>query len=103
MAAARCNVAAVAGAVAPAAVRGASQVERLVASVQGLGISKFTGLRISAKGVSSDAAMPARNARRGKQVSVRATAAVEIAQKTDDALVEKSVNTIRFLAIDAVV
>ncbi len=35
-------------------------------------------------------------------MAVRATAAVETAQKTDNAVVEKSINTIRFLAIDAV-
>jgi transketolase len=101
MAAARCNVAAVAGAVAPAAVRGAVQVERLGASVQGLGMSKFAGLRIASKGErSSDGAGEC--ARRTSKVAVRATAAVETAQKTDNAVVEKSINTIRFLAIDAV-
>jgi transketolase len=84
-------VAAVAGAVAPAAVRGAVQVERLGASVQGLGMSKFAGLRIASKGErSSDGAGEC--ARRTSKVAVRATAAVETAQ----------INTIRFLAIDAV-
>jgi transketolase len=87
-------VAAVAGAVAPAAVRGAVQVERLGASVQGLGMSKFAGLRIASKGErSSDGAGEC--ARRTSKVAVRATA-------TDNAVVEKSINTIRFLAIDAV-
>ncbi|KAK4723943.1 hypothetical protein R3W88_026722 [Solanum pinnatisectum] len=37
-----------------------------------------------------------------QQFSVRASAAVETLEKTDAAIVEKSVNTIRFLAIDAV-
>ncbi|KAM3287509.1 transketolase, chloroplastic [Capsicum chacoense] len=37
-----------------------------------------------------------------QQLSVRASAAVETLEKTDAALVEKSVNTIRFLAVDAV-
>jgi hypothetical protein len=103
MAALRCNVAAVAAAAAPSGVRAASQSERLGVSAQGCGMTKFAGLRIAGKGVSS--AQPAGNSRsQGKKVvKVSAsTAPVETLEKTDSALVEKSVNTIRFLAIDAV-
>jgi transketolase len=99
MAAVRCNVGAVAAAAAVApALR---QTERLGNSVQGLGMGKFAGLRIASKGVSGQASPNVRKGRSNK-LAVRATAAVETAQKTDNAVVEKSINTIRFLAIDAV-
>lgn len=105
MAAMRCNVGAVAGAVAPAAVSSsaaAAQAERLGSSVQGLGMTKFAGLRIASTGAVSAGARPNARKASSRKVAVRATAAVETTQKTDNAVVEKSVNTIRFLAIDAV-
>lgn len=112
MATMRCNVGATTGtAVAPAVVRH-QMTERLGTSVQGLAMSKFLGLRIASKGMksSSHGSIPTnvlkgssrKNRNNNNKVTVRATAAVETTQKTDNAVVEKSINTIRFLAIDAV-
>lgn len=98
MAAVRCNVGAVVASAAAPAGTTSRQVDKLGGSVLGLGISRFAGLKM----VSSSAGVKKENVKRMGKSVVRATAAVETAQRTDNAVVEKSVNTIRFLAIDAV-
>lgn len=94
----RCNVGAVVASAAGPAGTTTRQVNKLGGSVLGLGISRFAGLKM----VSSSAGVKKENVKCMGTSVVRATAAVETAQKTDNAVVEKSVNTIRFLAIDAV-
>ncbi|KAL7158524.1 hypothetical protein ABFS83_02G149500 [Erythranthe nasuta] len=64
-----------------------------------LSIPSFSGLKAAS---SSAAASVSRRRAPAARLPVRASAAVETLEKTTDALVEKSVNTIRFLAIDAV-
>ncbi|XP_047338723.1 transketolase, chloroplastic [Impatiens glandulifera] len=61
----------------------------------------FSALKSTA---SSPSSLPTRSRRsiNSRRVSVRASAAVETLEKTENTLVDKSVNTIRFLAIDAV-
>ncbi|KAI5061531.1 hypothetical protein GOP47_0024036 [Adiantum capillus-veneris] len=67
---------------------------------------RFTGLKVAFSSSSRTASslLPTGSCSRKSlhSVDVTATAAVEAAPKTDVSLVEKSVNTIRFLAIDAV-
>ncbi|KAG0576534.1 hypothetical protein KC19_5G087600 [Ceratodon purpureus] len=98
MAAMRCNAAAVV--VAPAvAVREAKVVSRVV--VPGVGLGKFVGLR--GAGLRGEVAVRAVERRAaGVVTKAAASSSVETLEKTDLAVLEKSVNTIRFLAIDAV-
>ncbi|XP_019181486.1 PREDICTED: transketolase, chloroplastic [Ipomoea nil] len=63
-----------------------------------LSFPTFSGLKAGRRAVPSSAAVPAPQ----RSSTVRASAAIETLEKTDTALVEKSVNTIRFLSIDAV-
>lgn len=97
-------VAAVAG--TPAAAVGtrsaaATETARLCASsAQGLGLSTFVGLRAGSN--ASRGVTPRVRPLKAENSSVRAASSVETVEKTDVAVVEKSVNTIRFLAIDAV-
>lgn len=65
---------------------------------------KFTGLKLSspASSASSQIRHWKSSSCKGLGLAVTATAAVEIAPKADVALIEKSVNTIRFLSVDAV-
>lgn len=103
MAALGCNVAAMAG--APAVGVAVSEKARLgspVPTSQGLGLSKFLGLRSVRSDVAGDVAVRVRNLKAKHLVRAAASPSVETLEKTDLALLEKSVNTIRFLAIDAV-
>ncbi|PTQ45753.1 hypothetical protein MARPO_0013s0012 [Marchantia polymorpha] len=99
MAALRCNVAAVAPVAGVArAVAGAERAVGVATPSAALG--RFMGL----KRVSNVRAAPAPVARVAQKSAAVVTkaVAVETLEKTDTALVEKSINTIRFLAIDAV-
>ncbi|KAK3036047.1 hypothetical protein RJ639_030748 [Escallonia herrerae] len=64
-----------------------------------LSLPTFSGLKSSSRAASAATRRLVTPAIRGP---VRASAAVETVEKTETALVDKSVNTIRFLAIDAV-
>ncbi|KAL3326001.1 hypothetical protein AABB24_036954 [Solanum stoloniferum] len=66
-----------------------------------LSFSTFSGLKSIPFTSSHRRILPSTTVTK-QQFSVRASAAVETLEKTDAAIVEKSVNTIRFLAIDAV-
>ncbi|NP_001275202.1 transketolase, chloroplastic [Solanum tuberosum] len=66
-----------------------------------LSFSTFSGLKSTPFTSSHRRILPSTTVTK-QQFSVRASAAVETLEKTDAAIVEKSVNTIRFLAIDAV-
>lgn len=101
MAALGCNVATMAGAVAGICAEKA----RLGGSptTQSLGLSKFVGLRaVSAQSTGDVARMRRSSAKIGVAVRASVSPSVETLEKTDLAVLEKSVNTIRFLAIDAV-
>ena len=102
MAALRCNVATMAGmpALGARSVAAGSDKARLGASTKGLGLSEFVGLRAVSCKTAGDVAGQVRSLK-VKNGAVRA-ASVGTLEKTDIALLEKSVNTIRFLAIDAV-
>jgi transketolase len=103
MAALRCNVATMPGApaVRVRSVAAGSEKARLGASAQqGLGLSKFVGLRAVRCKAAGDVAQV--RSLKAKTGAVRAAASVETLKTTDIALLEKSINTIRFLAIDAV-
>lgn len=67
-------------------------------ALPGINLSSISATRTLSH--ASRAVIPTR--RVGLRASVRASAVAETLEKTDTALVEKSVNTIRFLAIDAV-
>ncbi|XAR63180.1 Transketolase [Bertholletia excelsa] len=69
-------------------------------SVPTFSLPTFSGLKKSSS-ASTTSLIPSRR-RVNHHRSVRASAAVETLEKTDTALVEKSINTIRFLAVDAV-
>ncbi|KAL3356192.1 hypothetical protein AABB24_017063 [Solanum stoloniferum] len=66
-----------------------------------LSFSTFSGLKSTPFTSSHRRILPSTTVTK-QQFTVRASAAVETLEKTDAAIVEKSVNTIRFLAIDAV-
>ncbi|KAG5579810.1 hypothetical protein H5410_050437 [Solanum commersonii] len=66
-----------------------------------LSFSTFSGLKSTHFTSSHRRILPSTTVTK-QQFTVRASAAVETLEKTDAAIVEKSVNTIRFLAIDAV-
>ncbi|CAI5971619.1 unnamed protein product [Closterium sp. NIES-65] len=95
MEAVRCNIAQAAS-VAPA-LRGAETKASLSSVKAPLGL--YSGLR---KTSSAKASKKSRAAVKAQIAKVTATAAVEVAAKTDAALLEKAINSIRFLAIDAV-
>lgn len=67
-------------------------------------VAASSSLSVASSGLKSASSITATSApRRHGPVPIRASAAVEtLAETTDAKLVEKSVNTIRFLAIDAV-
>eukprot|EP01018_Ginkgo_biloba_P016182 Gb_10221 [translate_table: standard] len=97
---------ATAGAVSANALHNATQSERLgSASPPGFSFSKFAGLKLRSH---AKVGCASRNTwapvKRGLRVSPGGAkaAAVETLETTSTALVEKSINTIRFLAIDAV-
>ncbi|KAM3344591.1 Transketolase, chloroplastic [Capsicum chinense] len=69
-------------------------------SPSSLSLPTFSGLKSTTSTTFRRRTLPSPVAVRSPEV--RASAAVETLEKTDNALVEKSVNTIRFLAIDAV-
>ncbi|CAI7851828.1 unnamed protein product, partial [Closterium sp. NIES-54] len=95
MEAVRCNIAQAAS-VAPA-LRGAETKASLSSVKAPLGL--YSGLR---KTSSAKASKNSRAAVKAQIAKVTATAAVEVVAKTDAALLEKAINSIRFLAIDAV-
>eukprot|EP00250_Pteridium_aquilinum_P014792 c22202_g2_i1 orf=231-1691(+) len=64
--------------------------------------AKFTGLKLSSSSYSSPSLPQKGSSCKSLHHLVTASAAVEAASKTDVSLIEKSVNSIRFLAIDAV-
>ncbi|XP_049401395.1 transketolase, chloroplastic [Solanum stenotomum] len=66
-----------------------------------LSFSTFSGLKSTPFTSSHRRILPSTTVTK-QQFTVRVSAAVETLEKTDAAIVEKSVNTIRFLAIDAV-
>ncbi|VFQ75749.1 unnamed protein product [Cuscuta campestris] len=65
-----------------------------------LSLPNFNGLRASAS--ARRRAVPSAAVRRGRAMAVRASASVGTVEEAETALVDKSVNTIRFLAVDAV-
>ncbi|VFQ91277.1 unnamed protein product [Cuscuta campestris] len=65
-----------------------------------LSLPNFNGLRASAS--ARRRAAPSAAVRRGRALAVRASASVGTVEEAETALVDKSVNTIRFLAVDAV-
>ncbi|KAK6789951.1 hypothetical protein RDI58_013751 [Solanum bulbocastanum] len=69
-------------------------------SPSSLSLPTFSGLKSTTATSFRRRIIP--SAAAGRHSAIRASAAVETLEKTDNALVEKSVNTIRFLAIDAV-
>jgi hypothetical protein len=99
MAALRCNAAAAVGVHTVGVEKVAAPAARLGVSGHGVGLSKFVGLRAASKSSEHVRASVA-----GRKSAPRAAAPspVETLEKTDVAVLEKSVNTIRFLAIDAV-
>jgi len=104
MAALGCNVATMAGALA-VGVAGCEKADlgSSIATSQGLGLSKFGGLRaVKGQQCDGDAARRVRCLKLAKHCVRAAASSVETLEKTDIALLEKSVNTIRFLAVDAV-
>lgn len=66
-----------------------------------ISFSTFSGLKSTPFTSSHRRILPSTTVTK-QHFSVRASSAVETLEKTDAAIVEKSVNTIRFLAIDAV-
>ncbi|CAM6091652.1 unnamed protein product [Calypogeia fissa] len=102
MAALRCNVATTVSAAGVA--RATPVAERAVGvSAPGASLGKFLGLKRVSNGRSSPVARVQQQKQQQKQTVVAPKAvAVETLEKTDAALVENSINTIRFLAIDAV-
>ena len=100
MAALRCNAAVMVG--APAAEVRTDKTARLGASVQGVGLSKFVSLRAAGTGAARKGVDAVRSSVERVVVPRAAASSVETLEETDTALLEKSVNTIRFLAIDAV-
>lgn len=102
MAALRCNVATTVGApaVGVRSVAAGSEKARLRASAQDLGLSKFVGLRAVSCKVTGDVAQM--RSLKARNRAVTAVASVETLETADIMLLQKSVNTIRFLAIDAV-
>lgn len=100
MAALRCNVASTVS--VSGVPRAAPTAERAVGSATpGASLGKFLGLkRVSNNARSTPVARLQQQ--KGAAAVVTKAIAVETLEKTDAALVEKSINTIRFLAIDAV-
>ncbi|XP_047315646.1 transketolase, chloroplastic-like [Impatiens glandulifera] len=76
--------------------------DRILLPAAAISIPTFSGLKSSSSAAPSS--IPTRSSRRlnSRCTSTRASAAVETIGKTDTELVDKSVNTIRFLSIDAV-
>ncbi|KAJ7513922.1 hypothetical protein O6H91_23G019800 [Diphasiastrum complanatum] len=68
---------------------------------QSRSFGNFSGLRLASK-ASAASGYGKAWARSERALRIAATATVETVKKTDTALIEKSINTIRFLAIDAV-
>lgn len=105
MAALRCNVAStVSAAGAARAAPGAERAAAVGVAAPGAALGKFLGLKRVSNGRSSAVArvQPQQQQKKAGSVVAPKAVAVETLEKTDAALVEKSVNTIRFLAIDAV-
>lgn len=104
MAALRCNVASTVSAAGVA--RAAPATERAASvgvSAPSAALGKFLGLKRVSNGRSSSVArVQQQQQKKAGAVLAPKAVAVETLEKTDAALVEKSVNTIRFLAIDAV-
>lgn len=94
-----------AGSVTATALNNAIQSERLSSSASpaGFGFSKFAGLKLRSNG---KVACPSRSSSqrrlRSSALKVVRAAAVETLEATSTGLIEKSINAIRFLAIDAV-